>query len=168
MKKRVGNVQHRFSTRVAAIMQRRCMFLLPPFSVASRKHGWILGQNIFVKFPVKVTESIVNFRPVWQYWGLNSGNLQKIPFCCSCWASKLLKKTASHENKKKILLNLELRTNGANESNSTVTGTVQTIYWRNQAILITRERMDSWQFHYRLTTVCDNRRIETCLWHYES
>ena len=62
---------------------------------------------------------------------------------------KAIKKTASHENKKKILLNLELRTNGANESNSTVTGTVQTIYWRNQEILITRERMDSWQFHYR-------------------
>ena len=38
--------------------------LLLPFSVASRKYGWILGQNIFVKFPVKVTESIVNFRPV--------------------------------------------------------------------------------------------------------
>ena len=35
-----------------------------PFSVASRKYGWILGQNIFVKFPLKVTESIVNFRPV--------------------------------------------------------------------------------------------------------
>ena len=62
---------------------------------------------------------------------------------------KAIKKTASHENKKKILLNLELRTNGANESNSTVNGTVQTIYWRNQAILITRERMHSWQFHYR-------------------
>ena len=64
VKKRVGNVQHRFSTRVAAIIQRRCMFLLLSFSVGSRKYGWILGQNIFVKFPVKVTESIVNFRPV--------------------------------------------------------------------------------------------------------
>ena len=83
------------------IKQRRCMFLLLPFSVASRKYGWILGQNIFVKFPVKVTESIVNFRPVWRYWGLNSGKIQKIPFCCTCWASKLLKKLLHTKIKRK-------------------------------------------------------------------
>ena len=58
-------------------------------------------KEVWMDTGTKVTESIVNFRPVWRYWGLNSGKIQKIPFCCTCWASKLLKKLLHTKIKRK-------------------------------------------------------------------